>query len=347
MSARLPSNLLERSAPEAVRVLALSYLDQIDLARVRLGDPLDQEALHDFRVGLRRLRSAIRAYRGELKGCVPGKMRRQLRDLGRATNDGRDLEVQLGWLGKNAHRIRQEDSPGFYWLAGRLEDRKQRTRDRATAAVTRQYDKVGGKLKKTLSILRVELATDPKPQPMSFQQLTGALVRSQAVHVRDDLSRIRDASDAGQIHQTRISLKRLRYLLEPIARRNRRAGALVRRLKEAQDLLGEHHDMHVLSGTVGSLGAGHRAGSFTGLEPGLTTVRRLAEEAAADSFQRFWSAWAGEGGHRILTRADELGRALEEPGEPVPLQSSDSAREPALGDLVSRDFERSVVTEIG
>ena len=345
MPARLPPNLLDRSAQEAVRVLALSYLDQIDQARVRLSDTLDGEALHDFRVGVRRLRSAIRAYRAELKGGVSNKMRRQLRDLGRATNDGRDLEVQLAWLGKRAGQLRPEDAPGFYWLAGRLEARKGKTRDHAAAGVTRQYEKIGGKLRKTLSTLRIELATDPEPRPLSFQQATGALVRRQVLQVRDDLSRIRDASDAEQIHQTRISLKRLRYLIEPIARRNRRAGALVRRFKEAQDLLGEHHDLHVLSSMVGSLGA--EASAFAGLEPGLTTIRRLADEAAAESFQRFGATWGGDGGNRILARADELGRALHDPTPPAPPQILESAREPAVGDLVSHEIEQSIVTRIG
>jgi CHAD domain-containing protein len=345
MPPRLPSNLLDRSAQEAVRVLALSYLDQIDQARVRLRDTLDGEALHDFRVGVRRLRSAIRAYRAELKGGVSNKMRRQLRDLGRATNDGRDLEVQLAWLEKEAARIGPEESRGFYWMAGRLEARKEKTRDRAAAGVTRQYEKIGGKLRKTLSILRIELAADPGPRSLSFQQVTGALVRRQVLQVRDDLSRIRDPSDAEQIHQTRISLKRLRYLIEPIARRNRRAGALVRRLKEAQDLLGEHHDMHVLSSTVASLGAG--ASAFAGLEPGLATIRRLAEEAAAESFQRFRASWGGEAGSRILARADELGTALQNPAPPAPPQTLESTREPAVGDLVSQEIEQSIVTQIG
>jgi len=88
MPPRLPSNLLDRSAQEASRLLLLSYLDQIDAAHARLGNQLDQEALHDFRVGIRRLRSAIRAYRAELEGSVNGKMRRRLRVLARATNDG-------------------------------------------------------------------------------------------------------------------------------------------------------------------------------------------------------------------------------------------------------------------
>lgn len=337
MPARLPSDLLDRSAPEAVRVLGLSYLDQIDQARLRLSDALDQEALHDFRVGLRRLRSSIRAYRGELKGSVPNKTRRQLRNLGRATNKGRDVEVQLTWLGKQVERLGNEDVRGFFWLAGRLEERKQKTHDRAVG-VARQYEKIGGKLRKALSVLRIDLATSPGPRPASFQEVIGTLALQHVGQVRDDLGRIRDPSDAEHIHQARISLKRLRYLLEPVGRRNRRAGVLVRRLKEAQDLLGEHHDMHVLSSAVGSLAAGLSGTLFSGLDPGLATVKRLADESAAESFHRFQSVWGGEMGNRILTRADELGRALQEPsvsGRPPGLEppARTGARESMPADL--------------
>jgi CHAD domain-containing protein len=311
--ARLPPDLLDRSAQEASRLLALSYLDQIDAARDRLGDALDQEALHDFRVGIRRLRTAIRAYRPELAGSVNGKMRRRLRDLARATNDGRDVEVQLGWLAKQAERLSADDSRGFFWLVGRLEDRKQRTHDRAVADVARRYRKAGGKLRRALGVLRIQLQSGQDQRLPALHKVTGALARQQIARLRDDLSRIRGADDAEQAHRTRISLKRLRYLLEPIARRNRRAGALVRRFKDAQDLLGEHHDMHVLSSTVAALRSGVSGSSFAGLDTGLATVVRLADEAALAAFDRFNAIWGGELGNRILARAEELGKALEEP----------------------------------
>jgi CHAD domain-containing protein len=310
--ARLPSDLLDRSAPEASRLLALSYLDQIDAAHGRLGDALDQQALHDFRVGLRRLRSAIRAYKAELAGSIGGKTRRQLRDLARATNDGRDVEVQLLWLAKQPERLGPDDLPGFFWLVGRLDDQKQTTYDRAISGVARQYQKVPGKLRKSLGILRLDLTTGPGQRPRSLREVAGGLVREQVVRVREDLVRIRDAADAEQVHRTRISLKRLRYLIEPVARRNRRAGLLVRRFKEAQDLLGEHHDMHVLSAAVAALRSGGSAGSFAGLDAGLATVARLALETANAAFEKFRSVWGGELANRILLRTEELGRTLEE-----------------------------------
>src|SRR5918998_1337794 len=97
MSLRLPADLLDRFADEATRLLALTYLDEIALAERRLADPQDAEALHDFRVALRRLRSCIRAYRNELKGSVSKRMRRSLRELMLVTNEGRDAEVHLEW----------------------------------------------------------------------------------------------------------------------------------------------------------------------------------------------------------------------------------------------------------
>lgn len=345
MPTRLPSDLLDRSAQESSRLLALTYLDQIDQARARLGDPLDQDALHDFRVGLRRLRSATRAYRGELKGSVSGKMRRQLRELGRATNDGRDVEVQLGWLGKQSDRLGPNDVRGFFWLAGRLEDRKQKTRDRATADVARRYDKAAGRLRRALGILRIELEMGQGQRLTTFREVTGALARQQVASLRDDLSRIGDQADAEQVHRARISLKRLRYLLEPIARRNGRARALVRRFKEAQDLLGEHHDMHVLSAAIAPLRTGLSASSFPDLDAGLATVERLAEETAAAAFQRFQSLWGGEMANRILTRADELGQLLQERPVPAVEDAPALAPEAAVGETARVGGELPVGTE--
>ena len=333
MAPRLPSNLLDRSAEEASRLLSLSYLDQIDSAHVRLGDQLDQEALHDFRVGIRRLRSAIRAYRTELEGSVTGKMRRRLRNLARATNDGRDVEVQLAWLGKQAQLLGPDDIPGFYWLAGRLEDRKQKTHDRAVADVARRYEKAATRLRRALGILRIELQIAQGQRPATFREVTGALVQRQVQRLRDDLGGVRGWGDAEQAHRTRISLKRLRYLLEPIGRGNRRAGALVRRLKEAQDLLGEHHDMYVFSTAIASFREGVSASKFPGLEPGLATLARLSDEAGRVAFDQFQSVWGGELGSRILVRAEELGSSLVEvvasPESPVtsekPLLTTDQA----------------------
>ena len=90
----LPRLPVERGA----RRLALVHLDAAMAARIRVKGSTDPEALHDYRVALRRLRSCLRSYRKELRATVTRKSRRQLRRLARGTNRSRDLEVHLEWL---------------------------------------------------------------------------------------------------------------------------------------------------------------------------------------------------------------------------------------------------------
>jgi len=337
MPARLPSDLLDRSAEESSRLLALHYLDQLDRAQRRLDEALEPDALHDFRVGLRRLRSCVRAYRAELKGSVTGKARGQLRKLTRATNAGRDTEVQLAWLREQAARVATEDAQGLFWFTGRLEGRKHDTLDRATAQASRKYRKAAGKLRRRLGILRIEVGPNPARKPATFGQVTGELVRQQVVQLQDDLRRLRDVTQVDEAHQARIAVKRLRYLLEPVTRHDRRARALIPRLKEAQDLLGKHHDMHVLSGEIASARtglSGSNGAGLAGLENGLATLERLAAEDAAVSFERFQSLWSGGREGRVLGRAGEVAKLL--------VEGSGESSEPALQGPLLGAAERDI-----
>jgi CHAD domain-containing protein len=318
---RLPPDLLDRSAQESSRLIALSYLDQIDDAHRRLSDSLDGEALHDFRVGLRRLRSSLRAYRAELKGSVTGKMRRQVRELARSTNAGRDSEVQLSWLRDQSGHLTAEQIPGVFWLVGRLEGRKQELLDPEMLRIVRRYTKVAVKLRRALGVLRIQLEDARGQPPARFGAVTGDLIHEQVIRLRDDLTRIRGASDVEEVHRARIAVKRLRYLLEPVARGNRKAGALIRQLKAAQDLLGEHHDMHVLSAGIASLRDHLPSSAFPEVEQGFSHVAHLADLAATAAFERFNSIWGGESAVRILTRAEDLGRSLKQPPSRVGIEA--------------------------
>jgi CHAD domain-containing protein len=313
MAARLPSDLLDRSAQESSRLVALSYLGQIEGAQKRLTDPRDAEALHDFRVGLRRLRSCARTYRAQLEGSVTNKMRQRLRRLTLATNAGRDTEVHLTWLRKQEERLGTEDMQGLFWLIGRLEERKSETLDPATADVARRFGKVALKFRRRLGTLRIEIGSGPGKKQLTFGQVTGALIQQQTAQLGDALERVQEAANFKEGHRARINIKRLRYLLEPVARRASRARDLTTRLKEAQDSLGTMHDMHVLSEEISSSLATLpecNPDRPSGLECGLRTLGRLAREQAATAFDSFDALWGGDRASRFLTRADEIGRSL-------------------------------------
>src|SRR3954468_378564 len=93
----LPTALLDRPVAEASGLVALRYLDDAAAAATRLTDRADAEALHDFRVALRRLRVTVRAY-PDLRTAVSKKNRRRLRKLARETNPIRNAEAQIAWF---------------------------------------------------------------------------------------------------------------------------------------------------------------------------------------------------------------------------------------------------------
>jgi CHAD domain-containing protein len=313
MTARLPTDLLDRSADESSRLLALTYLDEIGLTERRLAEPRDTEALHDFRVALRRLRSCIRAYRTQLQGSVSKRMRRRLRKLTLATNAGRDAEVHLSWLRNQAGRLGPEHTEGLAWLIGRLEGRKYETLDTATADVGRRFVKLGARLRPRLAVLRIEVRRGRGSERPSFRQVTGDLICHHVAELSENLKAVRTAEDMVEAHQARIAAKRLRYLLEPLVRRVTGVKALIAHLKGLQDVLGQLHDMHVMAEEIASsltpLSTG-LTGYPSGAEPGLRALERLAQEQGAAAFASFEAHWRDQHGSRFFARADEVASSL-------------------------------------
>lgn len=312
MSVRLPSDLLTRPAEEASRVLALGYLDEIGRAEKRLGNSGDEQALHDFRVGLRRLRSCTRAYRPQLTGSVTKGLRRRLRKLTQTTNAGRDAEVQLTWLRQQAEQLGPDDLQGLSWLIGRLEGRRHETDRTVTADAKDQFLKVAAKLRPRLATFRMEIRTGPGREHGSFGRVTGELIRAQVAELADDLKTLRGAEDVEGAHTVRISVKRLRYLLEPLTRRAPGASGLVKQLKDVQDCLGDLRDRHVLAEEIAatrSALSGIDSPRLSGCEPGLSSLEGLARQQADATFARF-ELWGGELSGRLILRAEKLATSL-------------------------------------
>jgi CHAD domain-containing protein len=331
MAVRLPSDLLHRSAEEGSRLLALAWLDEISWAEHRLSNPQDPDALHDFRVGLRRLRSSARAYRSQLEGSVSKRMRRQLRELTQATNPGRDTEVKLAWLHQQADRLGAGESEGMGWLVGRLEGRKYEALERVTGDVSRRFLKLATKLRRRLKRFQVEVRTGREQKRQSFGEVTGGLIQRHAADLSLGLQAVVKPEDVREAHAARIRAKRLRYLLEPLGRRAPGTKGLVGRLKQLQDLLGNLHDMHVLAEEIESaLQSLSRSMSDRQLvvTPGLLALRRLAGEQAVESFAAFRAGWAEGRADRFLSRVHHLGAhlsgATSEAAEPTLVVSADS-----------------------
>ena len=241
MTTPFPAGLPARPAAEAARVVALAHLDAAREALERLGDSSDTEALHDFRVSLRRLRTILRSYRSHVGEAARKPMRRRLRDLATATSAGRDEQVLLQWLSGRERDLTPGQRTGLRWLIGRLEARRAGFEE-MVAAARAAFLKVERRLRRRLGSyqLTIDIESGARPAGSTFGAATAAAAVEQVDALSQQLAEV-DANAYDALHSVRKTVKRLRYVLEPVAS----DGVVVERLRELQDRLGELCDNHV------------------------------------------------------------------------------------------------------
>lgn len=216
-------------AAEVARRLLLVHLDTAVEANRRLARRTDANALHDFRVALRRLRSVLRAYRRQLK-TVPKKLRKRLRVLARTTNAGRDTEVQLEWL-RRQKNIPATERAGCEWLRRRLE----RVRNQAYTDIHHDVPARFGAIEKNLR-KALRPITSAKTGP--YAVVTAGLLMDYGARLNRKLACIRSIADQDRIHAARIAGKRLRYVIEPLATEFNGVKRTIESLKIFQDCFG-------------------------------------------------------------------------------------------------------------
>ncbi|MGD8824989.1 MAG: CHAD domain-containing protein [Myxococcales bacterium] len=242
----LPDDLLLRSDEEAARRLALKALHAARAAERRLDDRADPEALHDFRVAVRRLRSVLRAYRAQLQDAVGKKDRKRLRSIQRATGGGREAEVALEWLTKQQGDLAPEHLAGVNWLSATLLERRRSCAKALDTQVREEFRSLAVKLEERLAVMKREQNLLSEHSHVRFARALANLTEAHATDLLVQLGQIARIDDAAQLHQARIVGKRLRYLLEPIRAYVREAQSVVKRSKGLQDVLGDLNDVHVL-----------------------------------------------------------------------------------------------------
>jgi CHAD domain-containing protein/CYTH domain-containing protein len=282
-----------------IRLLALGYLDEAESARQRMKQDRDGEALHDFRVALRRLRSLLRAYRPWLADTVRGRDRRAVRDLAGATGTARDLEVQIAWLAAD-HGFPPDAAAGAGRLAERVRE-AQGPADRDTLRAVHRYPALRRQLEPALSRYCAEIDREHPLGGVSCAAAAADLAVPALDELAGALAAIGSADDGAAIHRARIAGKRARYLVEPFAGDAAGGAALVRRFRRFQDDLGEMHDLDVLL-------ALNRAEISTEPEAGESAIHLAAletriEELRLEVFERIRRTWLGPRRSGLVARA--------------------------------------------
>ena len=226
-----------RRAPAIEHVRA--YL-RTQLAEIERADPLirsgdDPDAIHDFRVAVRRTRSVLKST-GELFDAEwLASLREELRWVAGELGAARDLDVLL-------ERLREEAGPEDVQVVKMLETERRRAWKRARTAIA------GERYLRLLD--RLEAAVEAPPVRAAELSLEAVAAR-EFKKLRQTARRLGPKASTDQVHRARIRAKRARYaaeLAEPVV--GRPARRFVKAAKRFQDVLGAHQDSVVAADKI-------------------------------------------------------------------------------------------------
>jgi CHAD domain-containing protein len=306
----LTPELLARSARYSARRIARDRLRHV-LDVIPTGEAAQRaDALHDFRVGLRRLRSWLRAFRREVDDTVgPGSFRR-LRRLSRRTGRARDLEVQLAWLTQPTVPLGPLATRAAAAMAERVRAEHASARAAAYELIRSEFPETAKKLDKRLRRFEVRLDSETAGDDLTMAAVLGPLLRRSGARVRQALAAITTSDAPGEAHRARLAVKHLRYLVEALGDWHRSGPEVARHLAALQDALGRLHDRHLLLAGVGTEAPSR----------GQRALQAALGRAASAEFRRAMR----------LVRHRRTAATLERVERLAGLLSGDAARAPGL-----------------
>jgi triphosphatase len=235
---------------EAFRAIARNCLRQLvaNEAPMVAGDG---EALHQMRIGLRRLRAAISTFKSLVADSECERIKAELRWISRKLSPARDLDILLAEV---LEPLRQQhpDDAGVAGLCRSFRRRRAAAHKRAVAAVqsprcrtmvlqVAEWIEAGRWSTDADDLLRVR-----REQPISVLAAEELTRRRKRIRKR---SKLLAELSAPERHALRIRAKKLRYASEffadvfPGNKNAKRCKAALSSLKELQDALGALNDI--------------------------------------------------------------------------------------------------------
>jgi triphosphatase len=285
------------SMPEAGRLIWRQQLMEVLLNEARVRCHHNEDAVHDMRVAIRRMRAAQRIFGPYFDEKAISPYLRTLRKTARMLGAARDLDVALDLLDKYEISLapvrtawKKEREVAYARVQSWLKDKSY---SRFVAAFD-QFCRTPG-----LGI-RARHAGDA-PQREQVRHVLPIEIFSHFTNMRAYESVIDAATPLSILHNLRIEGKRLRYALEFIAHLldPQITPSLVQDLKTLQDRLGDINDAAVM---------GDRLRRFAKDHPRISVDRALAQldnviEEERTSFAPLWAAFIGAETRRRIALA--------------------------------------------
>lgn len=242
------SFMFDPAMPSAVaaRQIHLHLLDIVEANIPGVKEDLDSEFLHDMRVAVRRMRSALTQIKGVLAEEDVNRFKSRLAWVGQATGPTRDMDVFLLEFERYREclpeRFRRDLNP----LHDFLENHQEKEHAELVKKINSPYFRVLIKELREFSENRAGQEDGPKAAtPIS--ELANKRIYKMYCRVMNDGKAISDDSPAEHLHELRKECKKLRYLMEFFRSLypEKRIDKLIKSLKKLLDNLGSFQDLEV------------------------------------------------------------------------------------------------------
>ncbi|MDZ7632795.1 MAG: CHAD domain-containing protein [Gemmatimonadaceae bacterium] len=278
-------DLLAGSAARSTRLICRQLVAKAAAAAAGLDDGgrAAVEARHDFRVALRELRTTIDCYAAALEGAEPETLVRKIRALAKRIGSARDADVQ-NRLWRSVSEARTVPQRAALERLAPLGDTASAV-PFETGAIHRRWRRLQSRLHETVNMWHEKHRLEDDGTAITFSRLAADALEQATVDLSDRFATIGSADDAPALHAARLAVKRVRYLLKPLAGDDTDTTTTLSALRDAQDLLGAINDAHMLRAR---LRAAHPADSAS-----ASRITRAALAASdRDLTQRIRSAFA-------------------------------------------------------
>ena len=283
--------LLARSVPEldetsrigdvaraAFAVSVAQLLRQDSALRLHAGE----DAVHDARVAVRRLRSDLRTFEPLLDEAWASALRERTRWLQEGFSTARDADVVLARLRRQSEELPESDRRHAEDVLAPLRVAREAAYQRVRAMLREPryavllQELVDAAKRPPFNARAEEAACDAIPEIVAGAW--SALRKRVRARTRPPLDR--------ELHRIRIAAKRVRYAAEAVAPvAGRRARTLARAAERLQTILGDQHDAAAARERLRALGD----------EPGVAFVAgalaALEHRAACDGRGAWRAAW--------------------------------------------------------
>ncbi len=262
--------------------------------------------VHDMRVATRRMRSVMQLLADYFKPKALDHFRDQLKRVATALGDVRDLDVMIDNLERFKTTLIAEAQRDLDAAIALLDHQREDARKRLTRALDKgDYQRFitdFSAFVTTASADKGSHDSGKQPAPTQARYVLPVEVYSHLALVRA-YDQILETADDTRLHQLRIEIKRLRYLLSVFDDLLTSSGKeFVGELKQLQDQLGKLHDAVVAQQQLGALKANLSESQGAALQIYLNTVAAEASKMR-EQFPESWKHFNSKGVQRQLASA--------------------------------------------